>query len=86
VFGTFKGWPNNIINDIPKNIFINNHKVVNFENSFLYRNNITGDGWRDIIEYTTQYAEDNNITLQTDGCFQDCTSLTDYNEIPNTWK
>ena len=74
------------VTQLPSNLFINNKNINNLYYTFYDNNQLTGDGWRDIIEYTTQYAEENNITLQTDNCFRDCTSLTDYNEIPIEWR
>ena len=72
--------------DIPSNLFINNRLINNYRELFNQCNQLTGDGWRDIIEYATQYAEENNINLQTNDCFKGCTSLTDYDEIPDEWK
>jgi len=87
MFNYFSGeLPVQLSGDLPADIFINNKKVTNYVGIFSTCTQLTGDGWKKIIKYSEQYAEELNKSINTNRCFVGCTSLTDYEEIPTEWR
>ena len=54
--------------------------------TFWGSNKLTGRGWEDIITNAEQNAIDGGFTLSKTQCFKNCTSLTDYGQIPAAWR
>ena len=72
--------------ELPKNLFINNKEVSNFMYTFWGSNKLTGRGWEDIITNAEQNAIDGGFSLSKTQCFRNCNALTDYLQIPTTWR
>ena len=75
-----------LTDDLPHNLFINNKEVRLFTYTFWGSNNLTGRGWETIINEAEQNAIDGGFTLTRTQCFRNCTSLTDYAQIPAAWR
>ncbi|MCD8206539.1 MAG: BspA family leucine-rich repeat surface protein [Bacteroidales bacterium] len=77
---------------IPDNLFSKNLKVTNFVYSFRGCTSLTGESTYDMLDgkkvhlYERINYPDTYVTpTSTNGCFNNCTGLTDYYSIPSSW-
>ena len=67
----------NLTGNIPENLFINNINISNFKTTFCGCSKLNGNA--------PALWERTNVT-NSQWCFYDCTNLSNYNDIPSTWK
>ena len=72
-----------IIQDIPGNIFLHNTKIIHIDCCFTGNTGLSGNGWQQII---SNCEAQETPPATTDNCFLNCTSLSDYATIPESWK
>ena len=80
------------LTSIPAGLFDNNKKVTNFGKTFMGCNALTGESPYTEIDGVKVHLYDrttalgfSSVSTKTD-CFDGCTGLSDYNDIPTTWK
>ena len=79
------------LTSIPENLFSNNTKVTNFSYTFSSCTGLTGNVPTDtdgtpIYNRSGEGKEGYAVVTQHEGCFYNCTGLTDYDSIPSIWK
>jgi len=80
------------LKSLPAGLFDNNKKVTNFGKAFMGCKALTGESPYSIVndakvhlyERTTALGF-SNVSTKTD-CFDGCTGLSDYGDMPTTWK
>ena len=65
------------VTNIPQNLFANCNKISNFQSTFYSCNKITGNA--------PELWNRDNVT-NSRYCFTGCTNLSNYSEIPDSWK
>ena len=65
------------VTNIPQNLFANCNKISNFQSTFYACNKITGNA--------PELWNRDNVT-NSRYCFTGCTNLSNYSEIPDSWK
>jgi len=71
---------------LPANLILYNTKVTSYANMFKTCTALASGSGVDFVTQAEANAAAESITLTTTDCFDSCTNLPDYADIPAGWK